>query len=639
MQDLVVREAMTAMAQDAAKRFFELVAEGDEIPYVVHEPGDGSPLCEYEPQTARFVRDHAPALRELDSFGAACAALEIANLAGPYLDAAGIPAPEDARKRSELASIVFLARLWQDSTDFSLDGPRLTDTIAELEAGGEPAVDEIEVVVQLRGLQMPLERLELATATIVRSDTVEIPPEARASEGTGAAGWQPTYVAVARISEQVEGDEAPDAGARAVGAFRALVTTLRLFKPGGVGLGPHAWTRGANDRWRRIATGEGRPRPGGYVLASEELSDLVALSRGLASRSTPFGRPAAKRPGFAGALARAISRFEAGLERPAALEALSDYLLSLRFVLEGGGPADLGLPMRVAALCAEPDERDATKGIVDRALALERELWTGEPAASGEAPASVTAQVEELARAILKDAACGHLGTDLRATADEILLADGLRIGEGDAAQRGETAEWNGEIADVEADHDWAAEDETAPTGDEPVYEADEVPIEELGETEVLATQPEPAWGDDLSMEGWSDEPADEGEPAEQTLAEELEQVSGETRRITVHEHFEPEYEPEPELEPEPDDQEETVIPMHASEAARRVLRERPVSVLSGGRDDATPVDELIEMHRTERREVSDRVAFLFPRPETCQWDVREVGYDRKRRAEVGEAS
>jgi len=622
MHDLVVREAMTAMAQDAAKRFYELVAEGNEIPYVVHEPGDGSPLCEYEPQTARFVRDHAPALRELDSFGAACAALEIANLAGPYLDAAGIAAPDDSRRRSELASVVFLARLWQDSTDFSLDGGRLEESITELEDGGEPAADEIEVVVQLRGLQMPVERLELATATIVRADTVEIPPEARTSEGAGAAGWQPTFVAVARIGEHADGEEAPDAGARAVGAFRALITTLRLFKSGGVGLGPHAWARGANDRWRRIATGEGRPRPGGYVLAAEELSDLVALSRVLANRSTPFGRPATARPGFAGALARSISRFELGLERAAALEALNDYLLALRFVLEGGGPADLGLPMRVAALCAEPEHRNATKGVIDRALALERELWTGEPAASGEAPATVTGSVEELARAILKDAACGHLGSDLRATADEILLADGLRIGEGDAGQRGETAEWDGEEGSVELDPQWAAEDEAAPVGDEVAFE-DAQPVE---------THATPAWGDDLSMEGWSDEPAgQEATDHEPTLAEELEQVSGNERRITIHEHFEPDLEPDY-------DQEDTVIPMHASEAAHRVIRERPVSVIAGG-NESSAVDELIEMHEAERREVSDRVAFLFPRPETCQWEIREIGYDRSRRAEVGEAS
>src|SRR6476469_9311389 len=118
MHDLVAREALTTMSRDAAKRFHELIADGREIPYVVREPGDGSPLCEYEPQTARFIRDNAPALRELDSFGAACAALEVANLAGPYLESAAIAAPGDPRKRAELACVVFLARLWEESTDF-----------------------------------------------------------------------------------------------------------------------------------------------------------------------------------------------------------------------------------------------------------------------------------------------------------------------------------------------------------------------------------------------------------------------------------------------------------------------------------------------------------------------------------------
>ena len=582
MHDLVVREALTTMARDAAKRFHELLAAGDEIPYEVREPGDGSPLCEYEPQTSRFVRDHAPALRDIDSFGAACAALEAADLAGPYLEAAAIPPPPEPRRRAELASVVFLARLWEDSTDFSLPEERLEASLVELQIGGEPAEDEIEVVVQLRGLQMPVERLELATATIIRADAVDVPAEARASDGSGAAGWQPTFLAAARVGDTVDADEAPDAGARAVEAFRALVTTLRLFKAGGVGLGPHAWARSGSDRWRRIATGEGRPRPGGYLLAEEELTDLVALSRALANRSTPFGRPAKGRPGFAGALARAISRFEIGLERVAALEALNDYLLALRFVLEGGGPADLGLPMRVAALCSEPEHRGETKSVVERALSLERELWTGEPAASGPgAPAEITVQVEELARAIFKDAACGHLGGDLRATADEILLADGLSIGEGAIEQRGATAEWESSEAEDEHEHEheWAAEDEPAP-----------------GEVE------------------WTAEP-------ELTLAEELRQVTGERGRIRVEQNFEPE-------------EEHVIAPMHASEAAQRVLRERPMSAIAAGEPvEQSPVAEAIQRHESERRDVSDRVAFLFPRPETCQWDIREVGYDRTRRA------
>jgi hypothetical protein len=85
MRDLVASEALRTMARDAAKRFRELVAAGHEIPYDVQEPGSGSPLPRYVPLTQRFVRDHAPALLELDSFGSACAAIESAELAGTYL--------------------------------------------------------------------------------------------------------------------------------------------------------------------------------------------------------------------------------------------------------------------------------------------------------------------------------------------------------------------------------------------------------------------------------------------------------------------------------------------------------------------------------------------------------------------------
>ncbi|MGH2987848.1 MAG: hypothetical protein ACRDLO_14330, partial [Solirubrobacterales bacterium] len=89
MRDLVVNEALVAMAYDAAKCLHGLIAAGEEVPYEVREPGDGSPLCRYEPLTEQFVRDHAGELRRLDSFGAACAALEAADLAGGYLERMG----------------------------------------------------------------------------------------------------------------------------------------------------------------------------------------------------------------------------------------------------------------------------------------------------------------------------------------------------------------------------------------------------------------------------------------------------------------------------------------------------------------------------------------------------------------------
>ena len=205
MRDLVVREALEAMARDAAKRFRELVAAGEEIPYDVRESGDGSPLPQYTPLTERFVAEHAPLLRELDSFGAACAAIESADLAGGYLEEAGVRPPPDSRRRAELAGIAFLSRLWADSTDFSLDSERLRAAIAELQANGDATEAELDVVVPLRGLRMPATRLGLATATIVRADSVDVPPEARAPEGSAVAGWEPTYLAATRIAAG-EGD-------------------------------------------------------------------------------------------------------------------------------------------------------------------------------------------------------------------------------------------------------------------------------------------------------------------------------------------------------------------------------------------------------------------------------------------------
>src|SRR6266542_1442260 len=110
MHDLVVREALSTMADDAAERLRELVAAG---------------------------------------------------AAGAYLEAAALEVPVEPRARAELAALAFLARLWESSTDFSLDPQRLDSSIDEVEAGGEPAADEIEVVVPVRGLQLPVERLEL----------------------------------------------------------------------------------------------------------------------------------------------------------------------------------------------------------------------------------------------------------------------------------------------------------------------------------------------------------------------------------------------------------------------------------------------------------------------------------------------
>jgi hypothetical protein len=639
MRDLVAREALRTVARDAAMRFRELLDAGHEIPYEVEEPGNGSPLPRYVPLTERFVRDHSAALLRLDSFGSACAAIESAQLAGPYLEQLGIEAPPEGRRRAELAVTAFLCRLWMDSTDFSLDDGRLNQAVAELESGGEAGDEEIEVVVPIRGLQLPIARLELATATIVRADTVEVPPEARAAEGIGAAGWEPTFLAAARVGAggvaDADPEEKADAGARAVEAFRQLITALRLFKPGGVGLGPYAWTRSGSDRWRRIATGAARPRPGGYRLDAEALGDLATLSRVLAYRSGAFGRPGRKPPGPSGGLSRAISRFEAGLERSSVLEALNDYLLALRFVLEGGGPADLGLSMRVAALCVEPELRDETKAIVDRGLALERELWSGDPppgGAGGPTAAEIAARIEDLTRAILRDAACGHLGNDLRATADEILLADGLAVGEGGMDQRGGVEEWElptTEHQEVDLEDEKVEEAPVAKLPAEPVAPEDVFAPEEVSEPPAQpAEQPRP-------LGVVAGRAAASQERAKPALGQLWLHIREDWREDEDARDPEPPMQvPDPsgriKIESRPRPQEDEVIRSSQSiEDRPGTLTERPMTVV-GAREAAAEDPSRLE---PERSDTAERVAYLFPRPETTEWDVRELSYDRRRRA------
>ncbi len=454
MRDLVVRESLRNLAEGASERFRELVRSGEEVPYEVREPGQGSPLATYAPLTDRFIRERTAMVSRLDAFGAAKAAIMNAGIARPYLEALGLEPVDSEGRRAEDAIVAFLCRLWDGRTDFAYEPSRVDAVITELEAAAEAEVDDVEVVVPVIGLRMTAARLELAEATLVRSDVVEAPSDVSAPEGSGRAGWEPQFLISTRCKiEEIEPTLPGDADGRLSPRPRPLtekinrvVSALRLFKPGGVALGPHAWIRTGGGRWRRIATGAARPRPGAYRLADSELAGLAGLSRALEKlRRQPSG------PTPAG-VERAISRFEAGLGRDAVLEALNDHLLALRFLLEGDGPANTEMSWRVAALCAEPGERDAVRATIERALALERELWSGDPALGydGRTPLEVASEIEDFTRAILRDAACGHLGQDLRATADEILLADGLAAGEGSASQRGETSEWGmGEVPEI----------------------------------------------------------------------------------------------------------------------------------------------------------------------------------------------
>ena len=111
--------------------------------------------------------------------------------------------------------------------------------------------------------------------------------------------------------------------------------------------------------------------------------------------------------------------------------------------------------MRVAALAevADVSHRDDAKLVVEQAIALERELWSGEPSAVRGLSRALRDRraIEELLRTILRRGVTGEIGTDFRAAADEALLADGLAFGEGSPTELGTDTEWDFEAIEIEA--------------------------------------------------------------------------------------------------------------------------------------------------------------------------------------------
>jgi hypothetical protein len=109
-----------------------------------------------------------------------------------------------------------------------------------------------------------------------------------------------------------------------------------------------------------------------------------------------------------------------GCERFAPFEALTDYLLGLRALLEPEGPATGRLAQRLAVICAPPEGQAELAERTARAISLERAVVAGLAAGSPGVDALVDEVAEHL-RAILRDVICGHLDADVRNIADELL--------------------------------------------------------------------------------------------------------------------------------------------------------------------------------------------------------------------------
>lgn len=407
MRNSTLHATLEAFTGDAAARLQAETAEGAEIPFeVTEERGGRVPLYCYRPLTDLFIDDRLGLLRALPTYAAAVRALSELQSVGAYLRQRGeVRIPGEPRARGEEALKLFLGAVFEDRNQFSFESRRFEAAYTELERAVYEGRCLSTVIAPVLGVALDEETNELPFGdglSLVRGETLpDAPPDAVWGDAE-----DPNVVAVLSV---VQDRALPLPLSEARSRFSRLLKALRLFDRGGYALGPLAWTRSDGGAWRAVPLGgSGRPRFTTMVTAGHE-DEL----RG-------FFNLIAKRTPNAGELAWALSRFEMGCERLAPFEALTDYLLSLRALLEPEGPASGRLAPRLAAICAQPSERPGLTERTAAAISLERAVVAG----LGQTEAGADALVEELGenlRALLRDMICGHLELDVRRLADELL--------------------------------------------------------------------------------------------------------------------------------------------------------------------------------------------------------------------------
>jgi hypothetical protein len=580
VRDFLLNETLRRLATEAATRLNAMVAEGEEIPFdVATDSAEDSPFYSYVPQTGRYVAERAAELHKLPSWSAAREAVVEAGVASTYLESRGEVVPPEPGARAERLLEVFTVELFDGGSGFALDRELLEELVATLDAETRSADDADVLIVPIVGLRMSMNRLQLPNGVrIVQADSIEVPIEAMRSEGMGRAAWEPQFLAIAE-----QGSENAEA---ALEQLRELISVMRMFKAGGIGLAPFAFAPTGSDTWRRITTGAPATRPGGYRLTEEEggrLADFAALLE--------------QRPDPDGALTWAVGRFEMGCERESAMEGLSDHLLALRAVLEGHGPVGASLPMRASALIADDNyDRIAARERMEEVLELERALMHGRTL---DRAIELATWIEDGARRLLRKAALGELGSDLSTIADETLIATGLDAGDAEI-----TVFAQDDFPDVEATFADDEEDESTSFAAIEQTPAEEFKVVEFPVAKEPTPEPEAEAEDAQIFDGLADDIRD----AEIYLGD------------------------DPHLEHEDEDTDTRIMepipaPGEIKVTATAWLDE--VSEEQRGNSLEWPAQEDRDLQHRERID-TPRVRHLFPVPD-ANWDLSHPEFDYKR--------
>jgi hypothetical protein len=409
VRNVALHRLLESFTVDASSRLSAETAGGAEMPFeLTEERGAGRvPLYCYRPLTGDFIRSRLGALSGLPSHAAAARALAEAAALDVYLSEHGVKPPADNRGRALQTLGVFLDCVFSERSGFGFEPAQFEAAYAELERALYEGHCTATVIAPLLGVALDPDTTELVLGdglSLIRGDALADAP----AEAVWGDSEEPNVLALLAI-DQERSDRPPVSVARA--RFRRVLSALRLFERGGYALGPVGWARTEAGSWRAVSIGvSGRPRLLTLVSSAQE-EELRAFYRLVARRA-----PARE-------LAWALSRFEMGCERLAPFEALTDYLLALRALLEPEGPASGRLAQRLAVICARPEDRTALAERTAHAISLERAVITGLAAADSDRtdPSVLVDELAEHLRAILRDALCGHLDADLCGVADELL--------------------------------------------------------------------------------------------------------------------------------------------------------------------------------------------------------------------------
>ena len=406
MRNRALHVALRNFALEAAALLTDDQKAGAEVEFdVVDEGGGRGPaLYRYEPRTDAFLSERWPRLRELPACAQACH--ELGAGASAWLRVNGLRG-----EQAEPALQAMLERLYEDATSFGFPEERFERVYGEVELTLYRGAVRVRVVAPLRGAWMEIDRLELGDGlSIARGDAFDAPDDAVfPEEGDGTPALLCVLERDAPADQPISTSEAAD-------RFAAVLTALRLWAPGGVTLGAPGWRQTDQGRWQPLSIGSGGPpRASGWVLAAGEEQAFREFFAAIDGARPPE------------TVAWALDRFEMGCERAMEAQALSDYLLSLRALLDATAAGQASMAPRLAALCAEEGARGDVQHRLEAALALERFVMGGATGVrpESEPPRELVDEAENHARALLRDVLCGYLDADLKRVADEILLEPG----------------------------------------------------------------------------------------------------------------------------------------------------------------------------------------------------------------------